>query len=80
LAADNWIERWAALAFGPFKEWDTNPDAYNKSRYALRRTIKQAKRQYKTNIKSYYTSSDADVVVLANFHGLQRDTQPGVVQ
>jgi hypothetical protein len=25
-----------------FKERDTNPDAYKKSRYALRRTIKQA--------------------------------------
>ena len=27
-----------------FIEWDSNPDAYKKSRYALRRTIKQAKR------------------------------------
>jgi hypothetical protein len=27
-----------------FKEQETNPDAYEKSRYALRRTIKQAKR------------------------------------
>ena len=27
-----------------FKEWDSNPEAYKKSRYALRRTIKQAKR------------------------------------
>jgi hypothetical protein len=25
-----------------FKEWEINPDAYKKSRYALRRTIKQA--------------------------------------
>ena len=28
-----------------FKEWDSNPEAYKKSRYALRRTIKQAKCQ-----------------------------------
>ena len=41
-----------------FKEQDTK-DAYKKSRYALRRTIKQAKRQYRTNIESYYTGSDA---------------------
>ena len=42
-----------------FKDWDTNPEAYKKSRYALRRTIKQAKGQYRTKIKLYYTSSDA---------------------
>jgi hypothetical protein len=28
-----------------FKEWDTNSDAYKKSHYALRQTIKQAKSQ-----------------------------------
>ena len=28
-----------------FKEWETNPDAYKTSRYALRQTIKQAKHQ-----------------------------------
>ena len=38
-----------------FKEQDTNPDAYKKSRYALRQTIKQAKHQYRTKIESYYT-------------------------
>jgi hypothetical protein len=42
-----------------FKERDTNPDAYKKSRYALRQTIEQAKRQYRTMIESYYTGSDA---------------------
>jgi hypothetical protein len=42
-----------------FKERETNPDAYKKSSYALRRTIKQAKRQYMIKIESYYTSSDA---------------------
>jgi hypothetical protein len=42
-----------------FKEWETNPDAYKESRYALRRTIKQAKCQYRITIESYYTSSDA---------------------
>ena len=41
-----------------FKEWHTNPDNYKKSRYALRRTIKQAKRQYRFKIESYYTVSD----------------------
>ena len=30
-----------------FKEWDSNPEAYKKSRYSLRQTIKQAKRQYR---------------------------------
>ena len=34
-----------------FKERDFNLEAYNKSRYALRRTIKQAKRHYRTKIK-----------------------------
>ena len=38
-----------------FKERDSNPEAYKKSCYALRRTIKQAKRQYRTKIESYYT-------------------------
>ena len=42
-----------------FKEQDTNPDAYKISCYALRRTIKQAKRQYRTKIESYNTGSDA---------------------
>ena len=42
-----------------FKERDSNPDAYKKSRYALRRTMKQAKHQYTTKIESYYTGSDA---------------------
>ncbi|KAM9404055.1 uncharacterized protein ACWYII_028103 [Salvelinus alpinus] len=42
-----------------FKEKDSNPEAYQKSRYSRRRTIKQAKRQYWTKIESYYTGSDA---------------------
>ena len=42
-----------------FKERDTNLDACKKSRYALRRTIKQAKCQYRIKIESYYTGSDA---------------------
>jgi hypothetical protein len=42
-----------------FKERDTNPDAYKKSCYALRLTIKKAKRQYRIKIESYYTGSDA---------------------
>jgi hypothetical protein len=39
-----------------FKERDSNPDAYKKSRYALRPTIKQVKCQYRTKIESYYIS------------------------
>ena len=42
-----------------FKERDSYPEAYKNSRYALRRTIKQAKCQSRTKIKSYYTGSDA---------------------
>jgi hypothetical protein len=42
-----------------FKERTSNLEAYKKSRYALRRTIKQAKHQYRTKIESYYTGSDA---------------------
>ena len=42
-----------------FKEQDSNPEAYKKSYYALRRTIKQAKHQYRTKIDLYYTGSDA---------------------
>ena len=42
-----------------FKEGDTNPDSYKKSGYAPRRTIKQAKHQYRTKIESYYIGPDA---------------------
>ena len=41
-----------------FKERDTNLDAHEKSRCALRRTIKQAKTQYRTKIESHYDGSD----------------------
>ena len=41
------------------KERDSNPEIYKKSCYALRRTIKQAKCQYRTKIEAYYTGSDA---------------------
>ena len=39
-----------------FKERVTDLGAYKKSRYALRRTIKQAKCQYRIKIESYYTA------------------------
>ena len=42
-----------------FNEQAPTPATYEKSRYALRRTIKQAKRQYRTMIESYYTGFDA---------------------
>ena len=51
-------------------EWDTNPDTYKKSRYALRQTIKQAKRQYRAKIESYYTGCDARLM----WQGLQTIT------
>jgi hypothetical protein len=41
-----------------FKKWDSNLEAYKKSRYVLRQTIKQAKHQYRTKIELYYTGSD----------------------
>ena len=53
-----------------FKEWETNLDAYKKSCSALRRTIKQAKRQYRTKIELYYTDSDARLT----WQGLQTIT------
>ena len=42
-----------------FKEQDTNLEAYKTSHYALRRTIKQAKSQYRIKIECHYTGSDA---------------------
>ena len=45
-----------------FKVRDSNPEAYKNSCYALRRTIKQAKRQYRDKIESYYTGSDAHLM------------------
>ena len=53
-----------------FKVWDSNPEAYTKSCYALRRTIKQAKRHYRAKIESYYTSHDTLLV----WQGLQTIT------
>ena len=41
-----------------FKVRDSNPGAYKKSCYVLRRTIKQAKHQYRAKIELYYTGSD----------------------
>jgi hypothetical protein len=38
------------------KVWYSNLEGYKKSRYALRRTIKQAKHQYSTKIESYSDS------------------------
>ena len=53
-----------------FMERDSNPEAYKKACYALRRTIKQAKCQYRTKIESYYTGSDASQM----WQGLQTIT------
>ena len=43
-----------------FKEQDSNPEASKKWCYALQRTIKQAKHQYRTKIESYYACSNAN--------------------
>jgi hypothetical protein len=37
-----------------FKDWDTNLDTFVKSLHAIRRPIKQAKRQYRIKIESSY--------------------------
>ena len=69
-----------------FKVRDSNPEAYNKSRYALRRTIKQAKRQYRAKIESYYTTSDARRMwqglqtITKGLQRLQREAQPRAAQ
>jgi hypothetical protein len=42
-----------------FKKRDSNSETYKISCFALRRTIKQAKHQYRTKIESYYTRSNA---------------------
>jgi hypothetical protein len=49
------LKAWATA----FKEWNSNLEPYKKSSYAIRWTIKQAKRQYRTKIESYFTGSDA---------------------
>jgi hypothetical protein len=53
-----------------FKVQDSNPEAYEKSCYALRRTIKQATCQYRAKIESYYTGSYARLM----WQGLQTIT------
>jgi hypothetical protein len=53
-----------------FKVQVSNLEVYKKSCYALRRTIKQAKRQYRAKIESYYTGSDARLM----WQGLQTIT------
>jgi hypothetical protein len=66
-----------------FKERETNPDAYKKSSYALRQTIKQAKRQYRIKIESYYTGSDAcrlwqGLKTITDYKGKPRRELPNV--
>ena len=65
-----------------FKELDTNSDAYKKSRYVLRQTIKQAKCLYRTKIESYYTGSDAHQMWqgLKTITDCKRETQPRAAQ
>ena len=49
-------------------------DSYKKSCYALRRTIKQAKHQYRAKIESYYTGSDTSSDARRMWQGLQTIT------
>ena len=63
-----------------FKEWDYNPEAYKKIRYALQQTIKQAKRQYKDGIILHRLQRSSDVEGLANYYRLQREAQPRAAQ
>jgi hypothetical protein len=62
-----------------FKERD--PEAYKKSCYVLRRTIKEAKRQYRTKIVSYSTGSDArrmwqDLQTITDYKGKHSQELP----
>ena len=65
-----------------FKERASSPDTYKKSRYALRRTIKQAKHQYRTKTESYYTGSDARRMRqgLETITDYKREAQPQAAQ
>ena len=48
---DDFVPLWLYIqTAAAFKERNSNPEAYEKSCYALRRTIKQAKHQYRTKI------------------------------
>ena len=67
-----------------FKERDTNLDAYKKSHYALRRTIKQAKHQYRIKIESYYAVTDArrmwqGLQTITDYKGKPRRERPSDV-
>ena len=64
-----------------FKVRDSNPEAYKESCYALRRTIKQAKRQYRAMIESYYTGSEARLMwqglqIITDYRGNPRRKLP----
>ena len=47
-----------------FKEWVSNPEAYRKSRYVFRRTIKQAKQREQSMTSSFLVSTSP-----TNYHG-----------
>ena len=49
----------------------SNTEAYKKSRYALRRTIKQAKHQCRAKTELYYTGSDARLMLERAYKLLQ---------
>ena len=59
-----------------FKVQDSNPGAYKKSRYALRQTIKQAKRQYRAKIEYYARRMWQGLKTIR----LQREAQPCAAQ
>jgi hypothetical protein len=85
ISADDIIPTMTVRTYPNQKPWDTGNictelkgsaatfkerGAYKKYRYALRQTMKQAKRQYRTKIKWYYTGSDT----LRMWQGLQTIT------
>jgi hypothetical protein len=69
---------WARAA--AFKERDSNVEAYTKSHYALRQTIKHAKCQYMTKIILHRLWCLSDVAGLANHYRLQREAEPRAAQ
>jgi hypothetical protein len=58
-----------------FKERDSNPETYKKSRYALQRTIKQADNTGLRSTRTAPAPTLADVAGLANYYRLQREAE-----
>ena len=65
-----------------FKVRDSNPEAYKKSCYALRQTIRQEKRQYRAKIVIllHRPRRSSYVAWLANYYRLKREAKPRAAQ